>query len=53
MPIICRNQGHTNDPYPDLWVRARKYLNEKHPKLKGIPVSRDTLIALLLEEVGY
>lgn len=53
MPIIYRNEQHSNNPYPDLWARARKYLKEKHPNLNGIPISRDTLIDLLLEEAGF
>jgi hypothetical protein len=42
----------STDPYPDLWVRTRRYLKEKHPDLRGIP-SREMLIDLLLKEAGF
>ena len=42
----------STDPYPDLWKRARKFMDEKYPELKGIP-SREMLIDLLLKEVGF
>jgi hypothetical protein len=36
----------------DLWTRARRFLDEKHPELTGIP-SKEMLIDLLLKEAGF
>jgi hypothetical protein len=52
MPVICKNQGHSTDPYPDLWKRARKFMDKKYPDLRGIP-SKEMLIDLLLKEAGF
>jgi hypothetical protein len=47
-----RNSGHSMEPYPGLWDRARKFMDEKYPELHGIP-SREMLIDLLLKEAGF
>ena len=52
MPAIRRNPGHSTDPYPGLWDRARKFMDEKYPDLHGIP-SKEMLIDLLLKEAGF
>ena len=52
MPTPFRNPCHSTDPYPDLWKRARKFMDEKYPDLHGIP-SREMLIDLLLKEAGF
>ena len=52
MSSIRRNSGHSMDPYPGLWDRARKFMDEKYPELHGIP-SKEMLIDLLLKEAGF
>ena len=47
-----RNSGHSMDPYPGLWDRARKFMDAKYPDLHGIP-SKEMLIDLLLKEAGF
>ena len=38
--------------YPDLWVRARRFMDSYHSEIKAIP-SKDMLIHLLLKELGF
>ena len=47
-----RNSGHSLEPYPGLWHRARKFMDEKYLELHGIP-SKEMLIDLLLKEAGF
>ena len=50
---MCRiNNNRSLEPYPDLWKRARRFMDEKYPDLHGIP-SREMLIDLLLKEAGF
>ena len=37
--------------YPDLWVRARRFMDSRHPEIRAIP-SKDMLVHLLLKELG-
>jgi hypothetical protein len=41
----------SDDCYPDLWVRARRFMDSRHPEIRAIP-SKDMLIHLLLKELG-
>lgn len=36
----------------ELWKRAKKYLEEKHPDMTGIETV-ETLVSLLLKDEGY
>lgn len=48
---MARDRG-SPVPYPDLWKRARRFMDEKYPDEHGIP-SREMLIHLLLKEAGF
>jgi hypothetical protein len=58
MPSAFKNPCHSTDPYPDLWKRARKFMDEKYPDLHGIPskemlIDFDDAIDDLLKEAGF
>ena len=58
MPSAFKDPCHSTDPYPDLWKRARKFMDEKYPDLHGIPskemlIDFDDAIDDLLKEAGF